>query len=194
MASRKTILTIALFGTLFFGPAVCCLHAQSEASQEIIEQQHQLRWKLINTAIFAVLLGYYIAKSAPRFFNARSADIQRAIKDATGLKMDADLRYSEADRKMATLAEAISRLRAEAAAEMEREHQRVRHETEQERDRIDHNVAAEIEAFRLAGIRQVRRRTATAALDLAEQQLRERAPGHEGDFLHDFVNIVEGGK
>ena len=77
-------------------------------------------WKLINSAIFAVLLGWFLWKYAPRFFNARSADIQRAIKEATGLKLDADYRYSEIDRKMALLGEEVQKMREHARMEVPR--------------------------------------------------------------------------
>jgi F-type H+-transporting ATPase subunit b len=199
----QPVLRTALCCGLLFAAGTAPLHAQDtpaqgapeqQASNEAAQQQGQLKWKLINTAIFAALLGYMIYKSAPRFFNARSADIQRAIQEATGLKLDADLRYSEVDRKMATLAEEVKRLRAQAAAEMELEHQRMREESAHERDHIQRNVAAEVEALREQGIRQVQRLTASAALDLAEQSLRDRAAGHQNEFLQDFIHLVEGAK
>jgi len=153
------------------------------------------KWKIVNTAIFLVILGWFIWKYAPRFFNARSADIQKAIQDATGLKIEADFRYSEIDRKMASLPEEVKRLRAEAALEMEREHQRVRHETEQEIGHIHHNVAAEIEAFRQEGMLQVRRRTADLAFAQAEARLRQRfASGEFGGLVQDFIHLVDRGK
>jgi F-type H+-transporting ATPase subunit b len=151
-------------------------------------------WKITNTILFAIGLGFLIAKYAPAFFNARSADIQKAIKDATGLKMDADLRYSEIDRKMATLAEEIARIRDQARIDMEREHARVRQETEQGIHRIQQNVAAEIEAFRQEGMRKVRQQTAQTALTVAEQQLRNRlAATTPDDLIHEFVALVERG-
>ena len=116
-----------------------------------------MTWKLINTGLFAIAFGYLLWKSAPRFFNARSADIQRAIKDATGLKMNADLRYSEADRKMATLPDEVKRLRAQAAAEMEREHARIQHDTEQEIQHIRRNIQFESDALRSESRDQIRR-------------------------------------
>ena len=88
------------------------------------------RWKIANTLIFAIGLGYLIAKYAPAFFNARSGEIQKAIQDATGLKIEAEFRSSEIDRKMAGLAEEVKKLRQQYADELEREHERFRHETE----------------------------------------------------------------
>jgi F0F1-type ATP synthase membrane subunit b/b' len=108
--------------------------------------------------------------------------------------MQADLRYSQIDRKMATLAEEVRRMRAESAAEMEREHRRLQRETELELARIQQNVAAEVHAFRSQGIRRVRQRIGEAALSRAEQRLRDRlSRGEPDDLVRDFVNLIERG-
>src|SRR5581483_9138661 len=152
-------------------------------------------WKIVNTAIFVIGLAYLIRKYAPAFFNARSADIQKAIKDAMGLKIEAEFRYSEIDRKMATLTDEVKRMRAQSAAEMEREHQRVRNETAMEIEHIHKNVAAEMEALRKEGRRQVRQQTAQLALQLAERRLRDRfASSASEGLVQDFVQLIERGK
>lgn len=169
--------------------------AQETAAQETGALDVITKWKIINFAIFVAGLGWLLWKYAPAFFNARSADIQKAIKDATGLKLDADLRYSEVDRKMATLGEEVKRMREEAARELEHEHNRLRDETQLEIDHIHRNVAAETEAFRQVGIQRVRQRTAQLALESAERQLQERfRSGEPEDLLRDFIRLVEQGK
>jgi F-type H+-transporting ATPase subunit b len=153
------------------------------------------KWHLINTALFAIGLGWAIWKIAPGFFNARSADIQRAIKEATGLKMQADLRYSEIDRKMATLPDEVKRMKEQAAAEMEREHRRRQEETAKNVRRIEDMSAAEIEALRQEAIRGARQRTAQSALQLAEERLAARvSDSSNSDLLQDFIHLVERGK
>jgi F-type H+-transporting ATPase subunit b len=191
---RRGVVTAFAWGALlFFGAA----HAGfgQEATTEHVPHDTFGPWKVANTAIFVIVLGYLLSKSAPKFFNARSGDIQKAIKDATGLKIEADFRYSEIDRKMATLAEEVKKIRKEAAAEMEREHARVRRDTEEGVKRISHHVTAEIEAFRKEGMRKVRQQTAQSAVAFAERQLRDRMAGGEpGDLIQDFVHLVEQGK
>ncbi len=184
-----------------FWAAMLILIASSHAFAQETQQQvtaalDAVTWrKIVNTVLFAIGLGYLVWKYAPAFFNARSADIQKAIQDAMGLKIEAEFRYSEIDRKMATLAEEVKKLRAQSAAEMEREHERLRHETEIEIGHIHHNVLAEIEAFRMEGTRQVSRHTAELALTLAERQLQNRfASGEPDEILQDFVHLVERGR
>ena len=139
-------------------------------------------------------MGWGIWKYAPAFFNARSADIQKAIKDATGLKIDADFRYSEVDKRMANLAAEKKKLEEQAEAEMEREHQRMLRETEEELEHIRGNVAAERDAFNAQGTLAIRLQTARLALQLAERRLQERfASGEPGDMLQAFIHLVDRG-
>ena len=152
-------------------------------------------WSLINFAIFAVLFGWALMKLGPGFFNARSADIQKAIKDATGLKIEADFRYSEIDKRMANLPAEVEKLRAEARSNMQRVHEHLLAETREEEERIRRSTAAEIDALRDEGMQQVRLTAAQRAFGLAEKRLVERfAASDSEDMLHDFANLVERGK
>lgn len=184
---------------LYVGLLGLCGSVHARADELTPEEKAALdrvgRWKIINFTLFVIAIGYGVAKYSPRFFNARSADIQKAIKDATGLKLEADLRYSEIDRRMATLAEEVKKMRAEAAAEMQREHERVLQQTREEITHIQHNVVAEIEAFQNEGADRVRRRTAQLALGLAERRLQERfASGDHPELMQDFIHLVDRGK
>lgn len=184
-------LALAAFSLVFAVPRAFA----QETPEETVVLDAVTRWKIINTALFVIGLGYLIAKFAPRFFNARSADIQKAIQDATGLRIEAEFRYSEIDRKMATLADEIKRMREQAAIEMERAHQRFRHETELEIEHIHANTRAEIDALRQEGADQVRRHTAQLALDSAERRLRDRLASQDSTpLIDDFIRLVERGK
>ncbi len=192
---RRVLLSACFCGALFLvGAGAIC--AQNTASQQdAAEQEGEFKWHLINSALFAAVLGFGIWKLAPAFFNARSADIQKAIREATGLKMQADLRYSEIDRKMASLAEEVKRMREQARLEMEREHQRRLGETSEELEHINSSVAAEVEALRSEAAYQIRQRTAQLALSLAERRLRDSAlSGANDEPFRDFIHLVERGK
>ncbi len=194
-ALHRGLRSLFLWAALFLSVGVINAHAQETRQQRIAALDVVTRWKIANTLIFAIGLGYLMVKYAPPFFNARSAEIQKAIKDATGLKIEAEFRYSEIDRKMATLAGEVRKLREQSATELEREHRLVQQDTEAEIEHIRHNIQAEIEAFRNEGIQQIRRHTAELALKLAEQRLRDRfTSGEPEDLFQDFVHLVERGK
>lgn len=153
------------------------------------------KWKIINTALFVAGMAWLVAKYAPSFFNARSSDIQKAIQDATGLKIQADFRYSEIDKKMANLAGEISKIRAEADIEMEREHKRIRHQTELEVERIHQSAPNEIEALRQEAADNLQLQTARMALDMAEQRLQQRFAGGDPDNpVDNLLRLIEGRK
>ena len=180
-----------LFLALFAGASL--LNAQEPAKPE--PTGRNLVWEIANFAIFAGGIGYLLAKYGPAFFNARSADIQRAIQEATGLKLNADLRYSEIDRKMANLSVEVGKLRAEAQQEMEREHQRMIAQTRDEVAYIQHSTAAQIDALRTEGADNLRAHATHEALARAEARLRERfAKSDQNDQLDELVNLVERGK
>jgi F0F1-type ATP synthase membrane subunit b/b' len=164
---------------------------QSSAS----EQDSSEPWEIANFLLFALGFGWFLTKKGPSFFAARSADIQKAVKDATGLKMDADLRHSEIDRRIASLAETVKGLRDQGAIEMEQVHQQILRQTEQQIQHIRESAVAETELLQAGGRRRVRRYIAGLTLSLAEDRLRKYLSEAEPDnFCHDFVNLVERGK
>jgi len=191
---RRTTLSICFCAALLLFASIGTVHAQTASQRDAAEQEAEMKWHLINTALFAAGLGFAIWKFAPAFFNARSADIQKAIREATGLKMQADLRYSEIDRKMATLSEEVKRMREQSRAEMEREHERRRQETADELEHINRSVAAEMEAFRAEARNGIKLQTAQLALRLAERRLRDTAPSSNDQSFQDFIHLVERGK
>lgn len=192
---RRRIVWLFLFAVLLGVTGSRHARADELTPEERAELDRVGKLKIINFSLFAIAIGYVLVKYSPRFFNARSADIQKAIQDATGLKLEADFRYSEIDRKMATLAEAVKKLREEASAEMQRAHERVLRQTQEEVAHINHNVAAETEAFEKEGADRVRRRAAQLALTAAERRLAERfAQGEPPGILQEFVHLVEQSK
>ena len=192
MSRRVLWLSLCTAVLSIFVPPVM---AQELSGQQTAALDSVTIWKLANTAIFAAGLGWALWKFAPGFFNARSADIQKAIKDATGLKIDADFRYSEIDKKMANLPAEKARLEREAAAEMEREHAKIQRETEAELEHIRRNVQAEVDGLRQEGAQRIQRHTAQLALQLAERRLQQQFSGGEPqNLLQDFIQLVERGE
>ena len=191
---RRAVLSWLFYAALWLLPGAHRAQAQTAPQKDAAEQESEFKWHLINSILFAAGLGFALWKYAPAFFNARSADIQKTIREATGLKMQADLRYSEMDRKMATLEEEVKRMREQARTEMEREHERRRQETAGELEHINHSVAAEIGALRAESANQIRQRTAQLALRQAERKLRDTAASANDGLFQDFIHLVERGK
>jgi F0F1-type ATP synthase membrane subunit b/b' len=180
-----------LFALLAFVVIVPCHAQEGGAETEEAREQRVVFWKWLNFAILAGGLGYLIAKKAPAFFNARSEEIQRAIKEATGLKMNADFRASEIDRRMATLSSEIHKIREEAKAEMERESRRIDEETRLALLRIQEHTTREIESLRVQAAAAVREHAVRLAADLAISHLRDHPERvNQDDMVRAFAGDV----
>jgi F-type H+-transporting ATPase subunit b len=192
---RRRWLAIWLCAFFYLAAGVAAFAQEHSQQPSASGQGSSGPWEITNFLLFALGLGWLVARKGPRFFSARSADIQKAIKDATGLKMDAELRYSEIDKKIASLAETVKRFRDQGAVEMERVHQQMLRETDQQIERIRESTLVETEALKAEGRRRVKRYMADVTLSIAEQRLREHLAQAESDnLLHDFVNLVDGRK
>ncbi len=191
--SRRAF-SIGIFAVVLGAAGAASVHAQ-EAAQGKAEPSNQGIWKLVNTGIFAVGLGWFLVKYSPQFFNARSSDIQKAIKDATGLKIEADFRYSDIDKKMASLPTEVNRIREQARIEGEREHERIRQQTALEIEHMQKNAANEAEALRKEAENRVQLQTAEQALARAERRLQDRfANGEPRELIDEFIRSIERGK
>ena len=196
---RRKWLLMALFGFLAAASTATLWAQENTETREEKKMEGggepDFAWHLVNTAIFAIGIGFALVKLGPSFFNARSADIQKAIRDATGLKMEAEFRSSEMDRKMATLPQEVEKMREQSRQEMEREHARRRAETAQELKNIEARLAADVDGMRAEGAMQIRRRATQAAVERAEQRLKEQ-PSSESDpaLVGDFVRLVQRGR
>ncbi len=111
------------------------------------------------------------------------------------MKIEADFRYSDIDKKMASLGAEVEKIRQQAKLEMEREHDRVRQQTAFELAHIHKNATNEIDALRQEASDRVQLHTAKIALGLAERRLQDRlAQGEPQSFLGDFIRLVDSGK
>jgi F0F1-type ATP synthase membrane subunit b/b' len=173
---------MALFFVATLAPAYCRQIAKSEQIEEA-ETEKLAGWKWVNFALLALGAGYLIAKKAPGFFNARTEEIQKAIKDATGLKLDADFRSSEIDRQMATLGQEVQKLRLTAKADIEREGARIDEETRTALHRIHEHTLREIDSLNHQAAQSVREHAIRLAAELAVTELRDHPEQIEHDGL-----------
>ena len=188
---KKGLARLAILTSLLLAPAYSARQATSHAAMEEAETERLAGWKWVNFAILAAGLGYVIAKNGPAFFNARSEQIQKAIREATGLKIKADFRFSEMDKRMAGLAAEVHKLRDEAKAAMERETRRFDNETRAALDRIHDHTTREIESLSHQASLAVREHAVRLASDLALSYLKDNPQAINQDGLvHEFAQDV----
>jgi F0F1-type ATP synthase membrane subunit b/b' len=181
---------IALVACSLIRPA----HSRQIEKAERIEEAETEKlagWKWLNFGLLALGLGYLFVKKAPAFFNARTEEIQKAIKDATGLKLDAEFRSSEIDKRMATLAQEVQKLREAARADMDREGGRIDEETRVALQRLHDHTQREIESLQQQTALAMREHAIRLATDLAISDLRDHPEQiRQDDLIRTFADSV----
>jgi F-type H+-transporting ATPase subunit b len=181
----KRLLMLSLFTAAF------CFAA--EGSGESAEPSAV--WKWANFLILAAGLGYLIAKNLPSFFQSRTSSIQKSIVEAQQAKLDAERRAAEMDARMNALGSEIDRFRSQAAAEMEKEGDRIRQETTEQIRKLERQAELEIESAGKSAQRELRVYAASLAVDLAEQRIRARLdPATDAALIEGFVRDLKESK
>ena len=145
-------------------------------------------WKWLNFAILAAGLGYLMAKTLPAFFKSRTAEIQKGIREARDVKLEAERLSNQMEARMSALGADIEEFRARAHTEMEQEGERIRQATASQIRKLEQQAESEIEAAGKTARRELRAYAADLALDLAEQRIRARLdPSAEATLVDNFV-------
>ena len=119
-------------------------------------------------------LGYFIAKKAPAYFDARAATISVAITEAAAAKALAERGLSEAQGKLARLDLEVAALRAASEKEAAGEAERLRRTTSDEIERISRAARAEMDAAERAARMELRAMGARLAVERAEALLKKQ--------------------
>ena len=174
---------------------IACLFAAAALAQETSgEGEGGLKaWEWANFAVLAIAAVYFIRKSAPPFFAARSRDIRKEIIEAEEARKDAEARAAAVEKRLANLESEIAALRTEAQEEARAERERIAHHTAGELAKIRLHAEQEIAAAGKAARMELKRYSADLAIALAEQKIRARmTPGTEEALVRGFVRDLTG--
>ena len=131
-------------------------------------------WKIVNFAVLAGVLGYFIGKNAGPFFKSRTEQIRHGLDEAARQKQEAEQNYAAMSERLANISAEIEKLRKQGLEEAGAEGERVRAEIERATARIRAQAEQEIEAAGKVGRRELRKYAADLAVELAQQRIRER--------------------
>ena len=181
-----------LFAALLSVPLFAQESAEHKGAEPAGQEEPSPVWKWANFAILAVGLGYLMAKNLPPVFQSRTKEIQKGISESQQMKMDAERRSAEMDARLNAIGEEIERFRAQSAAEMQQEGERIGRETAAQIKKIEQQAEVEIESAGKAARRQLKDFAAELALGLAEERLRARVDSStESALVDDFVHSLE---
>jgi F0F1-type ATP synthase membrane subunit b/b' len=108
-----------------------------------------------------------------------------------GLKMEADFRFSEIDRRMAGLGAEVQKLRDAAKSELERESKRIESDTRMALHRIQEHTSREIDGLRHQAAMAVRQHAVRLATDLAILNLTDHPEQvNQDEVIRSFASTV----
>lgn len=150
---------------------------------------NELLWKWANFAILAGVLGWLGAKHLGPFFTSRSAEIRNGIEEAQKVKVEAEARAADIEKRIGNLVAEVERMRGESREEISAEGARISAETAQQISRLQAQAENEIASSAKAATIELKVHAAALALKMAEQQIRGRMTPQTQDALVDsFVS------
>jgi F-type H+-transporting ATPase subunit b len=185
----KRLLIAASMLFAFSALPVFAQQNEAEAKQEV---EPNAIWSWLNFAILAGGLGYMVKKNAGPYFAQRSLEIRKGMLEADEARAEADAKVADVDRRLAALPGEIEKLKREAKSEAEAEAERVRRDALQEIAKIQSHLAEEIASAGKAARLELRRYSASLAIDLAERKIAARmSPAIQDQLVAAFAAHLE---
>jgi F-type H+-transporting ATPase subunit b len=154
-------------------------------------------FEVLNFAVLAVLVGWFLAKSLPKAFRDRSSAIQKQLVDARVATEEANARMGGIEDRLAHLDEQIAALRAQSEKDSAADEARIKASLEEERAKILASADQEIAAATLHAQRQLQQYAAELAIEQAAKKLTISAETDRllvRDFARRLGDGVKGGQ
>jgi len=156
---------------------------KTEEAGEHKEESPASGWAWANFVLLAGGLGYLTAKKAGPYFQSRSVAIRKNLLESQEILADAEARMAAVEQRLARLNADIEALRAEAMAENEaaiaQTQQLAATATAKIQARAEQEIANASRSARL----ELKRYSATLALQAAERKIRARITPKDQDAL-----------
>jgi len=131
---------------------------------------------VLNFAVIAIALFWAAKRNLPGMFRNRTADIQKAMREARIASEDANKRLAEIESRLARLDSEIGTMRAHAEKESVAEELRIKASAEEDARRIVESAEQEIAAATKAARRALTAYAADLAVALATRQIHVDSP------------------
>jgi F-type H+-transporting ATPase subunit b len=130
---------------------------------------------------------WLLVAKLPRIFRARTATIQKGIKEAQAASAEAQHRLSDIEARLSKLDAEVQEIRRIAEHEAAAEEERIGQAAEQDKERIVAGAQAEIQAIARSARRDLKGYAASLAVDLAARRIRVDEPTDQV-LVRDFVD------
>jgi F-type H+-transporting ATPase subunit b len=126
---------------------------------------------VINFAVLAILVGWFLLKVLPKTFRNRNAALEKHLVEARAASEDAKSRLGSVEARLGKLDEQIAALRAQAEKDAQADEQRMKASIEEEKQKILASAEQEIAAAAAQARRQIQQYAADLAIDQAAKKL-----------------------
>jgi F-type H+-transporting ATPase subunit b len=128
-------------------------------------------FEVVNFALLALAIGYFLAKALPKTFRDRSSAIQKQLVDARAASEEASVRLNSVEDRLSQLDGKIAEMRAQAEKDSAADEARIKASVEDETRKILAAAEQEIAAASVEAQRQLQRYAAELAIEQAARKL-----------------------
>lgn len=149
--------------------------------------------RLVNFAIIAGVLVYFMRKPAGDFFKSRSAEIARSMQESREAREKAQAALAEMERKMKELEAETGRMVTEATSRAEQDKQTLISEGKKVVEEINSQVKSNIEVELQKAKAALSIEAALLSIDLAENRIKDKIDKQDHDkIIKDYISRVGG--
>ena len=128
-------------------------------------------FEVLNFAVLAILVVWFLAKALPKAFRERTSAIQKHLVDARVATEQASARMSGIEERLSHIDTQISGLRAQSEKDSAADEIRIKAQVEEEKTKILASADQEIAAATLHAQRQLQQYAAELAIEQAAKKL-----------------------
>jgi F-type H+-transporting ATPase subunit b len=172
MRKRHVALVLLVVLLAVAGPAALWAQPEHGAAAEHGNPVRDMLAKLLNFALLAGTLVYFLRLPLATYLSDRGTQIRSDLVKAADMKKSAASRLAQVDTKMAALPGELDALRRTGAEEVAAEEARIRQAAEAERARLIEQSTREIDWQLKIAERDLTRHAGALAVDLATRKIR----------------------
>lgn len=142
---------------------------------------------VLNFAVIAVAVVYFMKSSLPAAFRARTQSIRKDMEDARHASADAQQKLKAIEDRLTHMNVEIGELQARAESDSRAEEQRILASIEEEKKRILQSAEQEVEQATSAARRDLQKYAVALAIEMAEKGIRVDA-NEDKALVEDFTS------
>ena len=182
-------------GLLLLASAALAAEGGGHTAMKLEDILWEMGIKVLDVAIIAFFAFKYLSKPIAQAMAGRSEAVRAAVEEATAGRRAAEARLAEFQKKAAGLEAEIDALRAQAAADMERERNLLIEEGRTAAERVAQHARETIRQEVVKARSELHREAALLAVQLATANVKaQMTAADQQRILDEYAASLEGGR